>query len=136
MRNQKVGGASKRRKRTGWQTKNVCQPVRICFFILSVKCVWHQCNVAGTFDRCRKRALMLCTCASDPSRKDLSSLGHVAFQLVCVFVVNIIMLFVRTKCAYFFPSARASSSCWRIRAISLVISHLNCLLLMQSFGFS
>lgn len=116
MRSRRVGDVSKKTKKD-WlaDKKDVWQPVRICcFLVLSVKCVRHQCNVAGTFDRCRERALMLCACAGDPSRKDLSSLRHVAFQLVRVFVVNIIMFFVRTKRANFFPSARASSSRRRI----------------------
>lgn len=94
----------------------------------SIYCVWHQSNVAGTFDRYRESSLVFCTGAGDPSRKDLSALGHIPFQFIDVLVIDIIMLFVRAECTNFLSSAGSSPSHRRIASF-FIVSHLTNLLI-------
>lgn len=60
----------------------------------SIHGVWHQRNVTGTLDRYCECSLMFRTGTRDPAGKDLPSLRHISLQLGCIFVIDIVMLFI------------------------------------------
>ena len=77
----------------------------------------------------RQCSLMLRTVAGDSSRKNLTSLGYISFQLIGILIVNYTIL-LPSEYTYFFSSAHAASShLGAFGLIRFIECHWYCLLL-------
>ena len=77
--------------------------------------------MAGTLDRGRQLALMLCAVARNSSRKDLSSLGDVSLQLVDILVADLIIF--AAEHTDFLSSVESAFSSETALTVCSLISH-------------